>query len=84
VGEDEIEAAAAIADVVLVDRDGPAALDPARVALILEDTAAGMADLPTTRLRWLGSVRDPCSNQGPRPIPGHATSPMARSQHLAT
>ena len=47
-------------------------------------TAAGMADLPTTRLRWLGSVRGPLFLPGPRRIPRHATPPMTRSQRPAT
>ena len=47
-------------------------------------TAAAMADLPATRLRWLGSVRGPLFLPGPRRVPRHATPLMTRSQRLAT
>jgi hypothetical protein len=42
-------------------------------------TAAAMADLPTTRLRWLGSVRGPLFLPEPRRIPRHATPLTTRS-----
>ncbi len=38
-------------------------------------TAAAMADLPTTRLRWLGSVRGPFSYRG------LAASPARHAAH---
>src|SRR6266568_9265776 len=47
-------------------------------------TAAAMADLPTTRLRWLGSVRGPLFLPGPRRVSRHATPLMTRSQRPAT
>jgi hypothetical protein len=47
-------------------------------------TAAAAADLPTTRLRSLGSVRGPLFLPGPRRVPRHATPLMIRSQRPAT
>ena len=47
-------------------------------------TATGMADLPTTRLRWLGSVRGPLFLPGPRRTPRLNTPLMTRSQRPAT